>query len=151
MHPSDDEFRPHILIVEDNALISAMVAEALMHAGFEVTAVTAGEDALGLAVMDVPFDALFTDIDLAGPMNGWELAESIREMRPGVPVLYASACADDTAARVPGSVFISKPYSPVALCASLRQLLKPVVCEPDIAPAAPRVGKMDRPALKLLA
>jgi CheY-like chemotaxis protein len=151
MHsPVQDSAKPHILVVEDDALVSAMVRDALTYAGFEVTAVTAAEDALGLAVMDVGFDAVFTDIDLAGPINGWELAETLREMRPHLPVVYASARAPDPLARVPDSVFLAKPYSPLALCKLLREMLVPSTCAPDIAPAAPRVHEPERrPMLRL--
>lgn len=150
MHPTvQDNAHPHILVVEDDALVLAMLRDALTYAGFEVTAVTAAEDALGLAEMGVAFDALLTDIDLAGPINGWELAETMREMRPHVPVLYASARAPDPLARVPDSVFFSKPYSPLAVCRLLRQLLTPPTCEPDIAPLAQRPPEAERQPMML--
>jgi CheY-like chemotaxis protein len=125
-----------ILVVEDDALVSAMMQDALEYAGFEVTAVQAGEDALSLMAMDVPFDLLMTDIDLAGPMNGWELAEDVREMRGDIPIIYASAHVEaGGSTRVGNSLFLSKPYSPVAVCALIRELLTPSVYTPDIAPA----------------
>jgi CheY-like chemotaxis protein len=140
-----NEDRRHILVVEDNALVSAMIRDALEYAGFEVTAVEAAEDALGLAVMDVTFDLLFTDIELAGPIDGWELAEAMREMHADIPVVYASARAANRgpAGRVPNSVFVSKPYSPVALCAMIREMLTPSNCTPDIAPAPREVIRLD--------
>ncbi|MBX6426312.1 MAG: response regulator [Variibacter sp.] len=129
--------RPHILVAEDDALVAAMVRDALEYAGFAATVVSAAEDALSLAVLDVPFDLLLTDVHLAGPMNGWELAEAIREMRPDVPIVYVSADAAAAAAdlRVPNSLFFSKPYNPVAVCAAIRERLTPSACPPDIAPA----------------
>ena len=80
--------------------------------GFDVIAVSAAEDALGLAFMDVDFDLLFTDINLAGPLDGWELAESMREMRPALPIIYASGSAsrEEIATRPPTRIFVSKPY-----------------------------------------
>jgi CheY-like chemotaxis protein len=133
----EGDVRRHILVVEDDALVSAMVQDALEYAGFDVTAVIAGEDALSLVLMDVPFDLVLTDIDLAGPMNGWEVAEAMREMRGNVPIVYASAHVEAAGSgmRVGNSLFLSKPYSPVAVCTLIRQLLTPVVCQPDIAPA----------------
>jgi CheY-like chemotaxis protein len=130
----------HILLVEDDALVSAMMQDALEYAGFEVTAVIAAEDALSLAAMDVPLDLLMTDIELAGPMNGWELAEDMREMRGDIPIIYASAHVEPGASsQVGNSLFISKPYSPVAVCALIRELLTPSMCVPDIAPVPSRV------------
>lgn len=125
-----------ILVAEDDALIAAMVEDALAYAGFEVTVVAAAEDALGLALMDVPFDLLFTDINLAGHIDGLELADMLREMCPGMPIIYASARAIDNVALVPDSVFLPKPYSPVALCTLVSQMLSQHRHTPDIAPAA---------------
>jgi DNA-binding response OmpR family regulator len=138
--------RRHILLVEDDVLVAAMTRDALEYAGFEVTALIAAEDALSLAMMDVPFDLVVTDIDLAGPMTGWDLAESLREMRRDVPIIYASAQAETAGAglRVGNSLFLSKPYSPVALSSLIRDLLAPVsVAAPDIAPASRRVVQLD--------
>jgi DNA-binding response OmpR family regulator len=129
--------RPHVLVVEDDELVAAMVRDALDYAGFEVTAVVAAEDAISLAVMDVPFDLVFTDIDLAGPIDGWELGEAMREMRGDVPLVFA--CAEDAdvtaAARFGHAAFLPKPYSPIALCATIRERLAPARRKPDIAPA----------------
>ena len=151
MHPAvQDVAQPHILVVEDDALVAAMVCDALTYAGFGVTAVASAEDALGLALMDPPFDALFTDIELAGSIDGWELADTIREMRPHLPVIYASARPVDPLACVPDSVFLSKPYSPLALCTLLRQLLTPPSCAADIAPVATPAPRPERrPMLRL--
>ncbi|HET9902790.1 MAG TPA: response regulator [Xanthobacteraceae bacterium] len=132
-----ESVRRHILVVEADPLISAMICDALEYAGFETTAVTAAEDALSLAVMDVPFDLVLADVDLAGPMSGWELAEAMREMRGEVPIVYASACAEAARPerRVSNSVHLPKPFTLVALCTAVRDLLAPARRAPDIAPA----------------
>ncbi len=139
MRATQSQSRPHVLVVEDDTLVSAMIRDALEYAGFEVTNVIAGEDALSLAVMDVPIDLLLTDIELAGPMDGWELAEAMREMRGNVPIIYASAHANGTQMRVGNSLFLSKPYSQVAVCTMIRELLAPSTHQPDIGSASRRV------------
>jgi CheY-like chemotaxis protein len=143
MPKTRSESRPHILVVEDDALVSAMIRDALEYAGFDVTAVMAGEDALALALMEAPIDLVFTDIELAGPMDGWEVAEAMREMRGDVPIIYASGQVNGTQMRVGNSLFLSKPYSPVAVCSLIRELLAPSAREPDIAPAQRRVIQLD--------
>jgi CheY-like chemotaxis protein len=144
MHSAQSQARPHILVVEDDPLVSAMIRDALDYAGFEATCVIAGEDALSLAMMEVPIDLVLTDIELAGPMDGWELAEAMREMRGNVPIIYASAHANGTRMRVGNSLFVSKPYSPLALCNMIRELVgTPAAHKPDIAPASPRVIQLE--------
>ena len=142
--------RPAVLLVEDDVLIAELAAGALEGAGFEVTSVTAAEDGLGLAVMDVPFDALVTDIDLAGALDGWELAEALREMQPGLPVVYASGGAEmDDPRAVADAAFVPKPYNPLSLCEAVTRAIgaRPVRQRHVPEPACER----PRPALRLIA
>jgi CheY-like chemotaxis protein len=136
--------RPHILVVEDDPLIADLVANALEGAGFDVTAVAAAEDALGYAVMDIAFDALVTDINLAGPLDGWELAATMREMQPDLPVVYASGSVNgpERALAVPGAAILSKPYNPLALC----DLVSSVVSPRMIAPPAGAITLLSGPS-----
>ena len=54
---------------------------------------------------------LFTDIDLGEGMDGATLARLAREMRPQLPVVYASGRRSvEQLDTVPGSVFLPKPY-----------------------------------------
>ena len=117
--------RLHVVVVEDDDLVLAMATEVLESSGLAVSAFTAAEDALGRAFMDLPFDVLFTDIDLAGPMNGWELAEAIREMRPDVPIICTSgrSYGDEVLRSIANLVFVPKPYSPVGICALIQSMV----------------------------
>jgi len=105
-----------VLLVEDEFLIAEWVAECLSEQGFVVQAVSNARDALRhLAAAAV--DVLFTDINLAGGMDGTALARHAREILPRLPVIYASARTGSIApdARVPGAVFLTKPYEPEAV------------------------------------
>lgn len=141
--------RPTVLVAEDEAFIREMLVDALEEAGFEVVAVAAAEDALGFAVMDFAFDALVTDIGLDGPLDGWDLAATTREMRPDLPVVYASAsAAADRATRgVAGAVFVPKPYNPVKLAETLAGL----VAARRAAQASTAGERANRPPLRLIA
>jgi CheY-like chemotaxis protein len=112
-----DRARPiHVLFVEDEFLISEWVTQALSEQGFRVQAVTTAAEALRV-LRSNPVDVLFTDINLPGDMDGAALARRARDMRPHLPVVYASARSQmlDPAQRVPGSTFVSKPYEPLAV------------------------------------
>jgi CheY-like chemotaxis protein len=102
-----------VLFVEDEFLISELVAEALSEQGFSVRTVSNGTDALRYLV-SAPVDVLFTDINLAGGMDGTTLARRAREILPDLPVVYASGRVSvlDLATSVPRSVFVAKPYDP---------------------------------------
>lgn len=68
---------------------------------------------------------LLTDINLGDGISGWELAQQIREISPGFPVVYmTSASAPDWQSRgVEGSLLIQKPFAPAQLAAAVSQLL----------------------------
>jgi DNA-binding response OmpR family regulator len=103
----------HVLVVEDEILVSDWVVQSLSDQGFAVQAVTNAADALQHLASD-PVDVLFTDINLPGSMDGAALARRARELRPRLPIFYASARATmlTPEARVPGAVIVPKPYEP---------------------------------------
>ena len=111
-----DAERIRVLFVEDEFLIREWIAQSLSEQGFAVESATNAADAL-LHISRTPIDVLLTDINLPGGMDGAALARRAREMRPDLPVIYASAHAaflsQDT--RVPGSVVLPKPYEPRVL------------------------------------
>ncbi len=102
-----------VLFVEDELLVREWVAESLSEQGFAVQAATNAADALR-QLAAAPVDVLFTDINLPGGMDGATLARRARELLPDLAVVYASARVNvlEPMVRVPGSVFVSKPYVP---------------------------------------
>jgi CheY-like chemotaxis protein len=105
-----------VLLVEDEFLIAEWVAESLSEQGFAVHAASNAGDALR-HLAAAPVDVLFTDINLPDGMDGAALARHARDMLPKLPVVYASArvAAIDPQQRVPGAVFVCKPYEPEAV------------------------------------
>jgi CheY-like chemotaxis protein len=116
--------RTSVLVVEDEVLISNLIAEVLSEGGFTVHAVVAGEDALRYIESGADVDVLFTDINLLGPMDGSVLARIVRAQRPELPIVYCSGCYSPSALTppVPRSIFLKKPYSPADLCQLLTRL-----------------------------
>ena len=100
-----------VLLVEDEFLISEWVAESLSEQGFAVHIASNAVEALRYLATE-PVDVLFTDINLPGGMDGATLARRARALLPDLPVVYASARANllDPTLRVPGSIFVPKPY-----------------------------------------
>src|SRR3970282_1991398 len=79
----------HILVVDDDRLVLAALAEGLRTAGYRVTSVASGADALG--VTDTP-DLALLDVRMPG-MSGIELGRKLRE-QGGIPFLFLSAYGD---------------------------------------------------------
>jgi CheY-like chemotaxis protein len=114
-----------VLLVEDEFLISEWVAESLSEQGFAVHAANNAVDALRYLATE-RVDVLFTDINLPGGMDGATLASRAREFLPDLPVVYASARVNvlDPTLRVPGSIFVPKPYAPVLVGRILANTVK---------------------------
>jgi DNA-binding NtrC family response regulator len=101
--------RPTALVVEDDEdqrwLVSMLLEECDMH----VVECASGETAT--AVLDHVRDSLtmvFIDVNLAGDMNGVELATLVRARYPHVAVVLTSgSCAPDVPADM---VFMQKPW-----------------------------------------
>jgi len=57
-------------------------------------------------------------------MNGAELAERARELRPEMPIVYVSGRykLSEISPLVPRSLFVAKPYDPNDICALLTRL-----------------------------
>src|SRR3954470_16789747 len=82
--------RSRVLLVEDEFLLCDMISEVLAEHGFEVYAVANARDALRHLTCGSPCDILLTDINLPGSIDGAALARIARELRPNLPVVYAS-------------------------------------------------------------
>lgn len=117
---------PKVLLVEDEFLLSDMLAEVLVEHGFEVHTAANAKDALRHLTCGSPCDILLTDINLIGGIDGATLARLARELRPNLPVVYASGSytrIEDLDA-VDGAVFVPKPYNPNKLCEMLSRMTR---------------------------
>jgi CheY-like chemotaxis protein len=120
--------RPKVLVVEDETLISNMIADSLMDGGFAVHAVTSAEEALRYLSSGSMVDVLFTDINLAGEMDGSTLAQRARVLRPDLPIVFASGRWNllEKLRAVPRSIVLPKPYSPVHAVSVVQRLMATV-------------------------
>jgi two-component system, cell cycle sensor histidine kinase and response regulator CckA len=126
-----------ILLVDDHRSVRTAVKAVLERAGHDVLVAPSGEHAVELAKGHPgPIDVLLADVVMPG-MDGFEVARSIRQLRPSAQVLFmsghlGSAYAEDMA-RSEGS-FLPKPFA----AADLRQALDGVsaVQEPRPPPGS---------------
>ncbi|WP_025128374.1 response regulator [Pseudomonas sp. PH1b] len=111
-----------ILVVEDDAIVRMLIVDVLEELEFSVVEADGGEAALGLLQdLEQPIDLLMTDVGLPG-INGRELAEQARRLRPQLPVLFASGYAESI--EVPaGMAVIGKPFSIDQLRDKVRAIL----------------------------
>lgn len=117
-----------ILVVDDELEVLALVADILQAKGYTVLSASDPREALRLArTRSEPIHLLVTDVVMP-IMNGRELAEGLRTIRPGVKVLFMSAyttdVVEDYGIRVaPGEPFVVKPFTAVDLASKVRAVL----------------------------
>jgi PAS domain S-box-containing protein len=116
-----------ILLVEDDALVREVAARQIRGLGYEVVEAGDGAAALKLVEGGVEFDLLLTDVVMPGGMNGRELAEEVRKLRPAVKVLYTSGYPESVIVHQgtldPGVVLLAKPYRRSELARKIRAVL----------------------------
>ena len=123
----------HALIIEDNVLITALIADELRDRGF--TSMACAEtcaDAIRLAADQCP-DLITADHWLAGE-SGIEAVRKICEVRP-IPVIYIVALPDQVLVEEPDAVCLQKPITSVGLSNALIEVM-PTGFRPDIGQAS---------------
>lgn len=73
----DTAKRRKVLVVDDSAFFRNLLSPLLTVAGFDVTAVESGQEALKIVDNGAEFDAIISDIEMPG-MNGFEFASAVR-------------------------------------------------------------------------
>jgi signal transduction histidine kinase len=114
-----------ILVVEDETEVRAYAVRGLSELGYRVA--EAGNADVALAILrEQPIDLLFTDIGLPG-MDGRQLADAARLLRPALKVLFTTGYARNAIVHngtLDAEVdMIPKPFSSEALGRRVRQLL----------------------------
>jgi len=115
-----------VLVVEDEVAVRMLVIEVLEELGYRVLEALDGTTALPYLQGDQRIDLLLSDIGLPG-INGRQLAEIARQLRPQLKVLFITGYAPDAEVRdeflAPGMDMLSKPFSIDTLGARVRQLI----------------------------
>ncbi len=81
-----------ILLVEDDDVVRMLTVEVLEELGYQVLQAEDGQQALAIINSDQHLDLLLSDIGLPG-MSGPQLMVAAHEVRPTLPVLFASGYA----------------------------------------------------------
>ena len=113
-----------LLLVDDEELVRVGTGEMLRELGHEVLEACDGEQALNM-LGDKAFDVVVTDYKMPR-MDGAKLAERIRAVKPGLPILLITGytgTTDDT----PNLPRLAKPFSQSDLAEALAAVVDPDV------------------------
>lgn len=107
--PPAERAKGSVLLVDDEPIILEIVEAALASHGYDVVAVSSGQDALH-AMAGRRFDLAVLDVSMPAP-DGWEVLAQMRQSSPETRVLMASGYAVEREVRERGaSGFLEKPY-----------------------------------------
>ena len=106
-----------ILLVDDEELVRAGTADMLRDLGHEVVAVGGGSEALGHITDDCRFDLLITDYKMPR-MNGAQLAEKIKIIKPDMPILLITGYTG-VEEEAPDLMRLAKPFRQADLAEAL--------------------------------
>lgn len=118
-----------ILIVDDEPTVRMLLTDVLGELGY--TLIEAADSIAGLKVLrsDVHIDLLITDVGLPGGMNGRQMADAGREVRPHLKTLFITGYAENAAVGNgdlgPGMQVLTKPFAVDTLTARVRDLMAP--------------------------
>ncbi len=94
------------------------------------TAIEAADGPTGLKIMqsDVRLDLLVTDVGLPGGMNGRQMADAGRALRPELKVLFITGYAENAVIGnghlEPGMQLMTKPFIMETLASRMRQIIE---------------------------
>ncbi|MFL1553041.1 response regulator [Pseudomonas sp. D47] len=116
-----------VLIVEDDPAVRVLVSAVLKELGYAFVEACDADTALPIIESDQRIDLLISDVGLPG-MNGRQMAEIGRQMRPQLKVLFITGYAEHAAVRGgfldPGMQLITKPFTFDLLTAKVREMIQ---------------------------
>jgi CheY-like chemotaxis protein len=117
-----------VLIVDDEPSVRMLIGETLAELGY--AAIESGDGASALQVLrsDARIDLLVTDVGLPGGMNGRQVADFARSVRPDLKVLFITGYAEKVvignSGLDQGMAILPKPFAMDGLANRIKELLR---------------------------
>jgi PAS domain S-box-containing protein len=116
-----------VLVVDDEAVVRMLVVDVLEELGYEAVEASDGAEAVAQLRAEGRIDLLVTDVGLPGGMNGRQVADAARALRPDIPVLFITGFAENAVVGdgplEPGMQLVAKPFAIDALAVRIRDMV----------------------------
>ncbi|WP_159994074.1 PAS domain S-box protein [Roseomonas sp. 18066] len=116
-----------VLVVDDEPTVRMLVTEVLEDLGYAALEASDGATGLKLLQSDARIDLLVSDVGLPGGMNGRQMADAARVVRPDLKVLFITGYAENAVVGdghlAPGMHVLTKPFSLESLASRIRDLI----------------------------
>lgn len=117
-----------VLVIDDEATVRMLIVEVLEEAGYAALEADDGPSGLKILVSGIRLDLLITDVGLPGGMNGRQIADAARQVRPSLKVLFVTGYAENAAVGngllEPGMEVITKPFVMTELANKITEMLE---------------------------
>ncbi len=125
--PSQNAGGETVMVVDDEPTVRLLITEVLEDLGYLVLQADRGSAALEILQSKAAIDLLVTDVGLPGGMNGRQVADAARAVRPDLKILFVTGYAENAALAhdtlEPGMYVLPKPFSIAALTGRVTELL----------------------------
>jgi signal transduction histidine kinase len=117
-----------VLVIEDNPEVLELAVSTISDLGYRVLTAVDGPSAMEVIRHEPRIDLLFTDVVMPGGMNGFDLIDNARDVRPGLRALLTSGYANVHRPRSdrPDVLMLMKPYRRANLATCIRRALDQV-------------------------
>jgi PAS domain S-box-containing protein len=116
-----------VLVVDDEPTVRMLITDTLQELGYGAIEAADGAAALRILQSDARIDLLVTDVGLPGGMNGRQVADGGRFLRPGLKVLFITGYAENAVIRDghldPGMQVLTKPFAMEDLASRIKELI----------------------------
>jgi CheY-like chemotaxis protein len=114
----------NVLLVEDDEIVRAVLTDTLADAGMHVRSVAGPAAALELPPGNRPPTVLLTDVNLGVAMDGFALADAVRQRWPAVRIIVMSGGPQNLNGHQlhPSDRFLAKPFDSAELLGVIRDL-----------------------------
>jgi signal transduction histidine kinase/CheY-like chemotaxis protein len=117
-----------VLVIDDEPTVRMLVTDALSDLGHACLEAGDGPTGLKFLQSDTPIDLLITDVGLPGGMNGRQIAEAARQLRPDLQVLFITGYAENAVLNhghiERGMEVLTKPFAVDDLVRRVSRLLQ---------------------------
>ncbi|GIL41225.1 ATP-binding protein [Roseiterribacter gracilis] len=116
-----------VLVIDDEEIVRMLATDVLRESGYNVLEAADGPSGMKILQSDARIDLLVTDVGLPGGMNGRQVADAARVLRPTLKVLFITGYAENAVVGnghlAPGMEVITKPFNVAALSTRVRDMI----------------------------
>ncbi len=127
LHAYDAGHGEAVLVVDDEPTVRMLVVDVLQEAGYRVLEAEDGPQGLKILQSAARIDLLITDVGLPGGMNGRQVADAGRTVRPNLKVLFVTGYAENSVVGNghldPGMQVMTKPFAIEMLGNKVREII----------------------------